>query len=481
MANAIDEATGEYVEIYNPTAIEIDLAGLVISDGTSSDVLAGVDGGPTLLGPHEHAVVLDPDFRDDYVLPAGIVLVTTPDATIGNGLSNAADSVTLFASGGTTRIDSYTWSRDAGNGVSFEKIDYAGGGAPTNWAAASCASHGSPGRLNGASGGICEAILVTEVMANALDEDTGEYVEVFNAGAGAVDLAGLRISDGDEMDTIAAYRGGGTVLSAGARGLIIDAEYAGEYSLDPSILLVTTDDTTIGNSLGVTDPVAIYEADGVHLLDAFLYPVNPGNGISMERLSVTGIDAAEDWLACTCAGGGSPGVESCSSGAARPVSEWSGRIVITEVMANPVDETTGEFVELYNAGDETVDLRGFVIYDGDADDPLQGFADPRDTMLEPGAYAVILDSGYAGEYSLLPDVLLLTTDDAAIASGLATDDPILLYESNGVSLVDSCSHPFDPGNGTSMERVDLAGGDTEGNWAGSVCVSRSSPGRGHCF
>jgi hypothetical protein len=63
----------------------------------------------------------------------------------------------------------------------------------------------------------------------------------------------------------------------------------------------------------------------------------------------------------------------------------------------------------------------------------------------------------------------------------ATDDPILLYESNGVSLVDSCSHPFDPGNGTSMERVDLAGGDTEGNWAGSVCVSRSSPGRGHCF
>ena len=482
MANALDESTGEYVEVYNPTATEIDLAGLVISDGASSDTLVGRGGVSTLLGPREHALILDPDSRDDYVLPAGLVLVTTMDATIGNGLSNTGDSVILYASDGTTRIDSYTWVMDPGNGVSVEKIDYEAGDVPGNWAAADdgCASGGSPGRLNGMADGQCEGLLITEVMANAIDEDTGEYVEILNAGAGAIDLAGLRISDGDQMDTLAAYLGESTILEGGARALVVDSEYAGEYALDPSTLLISTDDTTLGNSLAVTDTVTLYEADGVHVIDAFLYPANPGNGISLERLTTSGIDDIENWSACTCAGGGSPGVANCAGGDLAPVSEWSGMIVITEIMANPTDEVTGEFVEVYNMGDAAVDLRGFVIYDGDADDTIEGFFDPGHTVLDPGAYAVILDSGYADEYTIPADALLLTTDDAAIASGLSTDDPVFLYEPNGVSYVDSYSWPFDPGNGTSVERVDPEVEDAEGNWAASVCDSGSSPGRESC-
>ena len=475
MANADDERTGEFVEIYNPATSEIDLGGLILDDGDSTDVLEGYLGGATLLGAGAHALVLDPDFAEDYALPAGLVLVTTPDATLGNGISNAGDSIELYKSDGATLIDSYTWAMDPGNGVSVEKLDYAVGDVSTNWAAGSdgCGEGHSAGRLNGSAGGVCSGVIISEVMANALDEDTGEFVELYNAGSSAVDLLGLVISDGDADDVIAAYDGGSTTLDPGAFALVVDAEYADEYSIDSAAILVTTGDTTLGNSLSVSDPVTLYEADGIHLLDAFLYPSNPGNGVSMERSYLDMLDDSTNWLASSCALGASPGTAGCSEEAS---SDYSGLLLITEVMSNPTTESTGEFIELYNAGPDPIDLAGMILYDGDADDPIEGYSDPGDTTLDAGAYAVILDSSYAGAYSIPSAALLLTTDDAAICSGLATNDPIELFDTDGVTLIDSYSYPFDAGDGTSVDRVDTGVGDVESNWAASDCASGSTPG-----
>jgi len=265
---------------------------------------------------------------------------------------------------------------------------------------------------------------------------------------------------------------------------VLDAEYNDDYEIDSAAVLVTTTDTTLGNAIAVSDPVQLYEADGSSLLDAFLWPANPGNGTSTERIGVEGaLDSGANWTASTCASGSSPGTYNCASDddSAGAVSEHSGSLVISEFMSNAHTESTGEFVELYNAGSADIDLYGFVIYDGDASDPLEGFTDPADTLLEPGQYAVILDSGYAGEYAIDADALLLTTDDASLASGLAVSDPLYLYEANGVSLIDSCSFPFDAGDGVSVEKVDPGAGDLEGNWAASECSDGSSPGAASCF
>ncbi|MBW2257171.1 MAG: lamin tail domain-containing protein, partial [Deltaproteobacteria bacterium] len=257
MANALDEVTGEFVEVYNPTTTEIDLAGLVIADNASSDILVGYQGGSTLVGPSDHALIVDPDLVDAYFLPAGIVLVTTSDATIGNGLSNASDSVTLYKSDATTVIDSYSFRMDPGNGVSVEKRNYAGGDVGSNWIAgdSNCGSGHSVGRLNGATGGRCEALLITEVMANALDEDTGEFVEIYNAGLSGAELDGLVITDGDALDYLVSFAGGNSFLEAGAYALVLDVEYAGEYDIVPGTILMRTLDTTLGNSLAVTDSI----------------------------------------------------------------------------------------------------------------------------------------------------------------------------------------------------------------------------------
>ena len=477
MANATNERTGEFVELYNPTAEEIDLGGLVLSDGDSQDLLQGYLGGATLLGPNEHALIVDPDFAEDYVLPAGLVLMTTPDSTLGNGLANASDGVELYQADGTTLIDRYTWVMDPGDGVSVEKVDYALGDVSGNWVsgATGCGGGHSAGRLNGAAGGRCEAVIISEVMANALDEDTGEFIELYNAGSAAVDLAGLVFTDGDAIDVLQAYGGSSTALAPGAYALVLDAEYAGEYAIDAGVVLLTTADTTLGNALSVHDPVTLYEADGVHLLDAFRFPANPGNGISMERQYLEVLDDASNWAASTCAGGSSPGTALCTE--EDDGGDYAGFILISEVMSNPLNESTGEFVELYNAGPDAVDLAGFVIYDGDASDPLEGFTDPLDTVLDLGGYAVILDAGYAGEYTIPSTALLLTTDDSALCSGLAVDDPVTLYEPDGASLVDSYTWPLDAGDGRSVDRIDLTVGDVESNWAPSDCASGSSPGQ----
>ncbi|MBW1877466.1 MAG: lamin tail domain-containing protein [Deltaproteobacteria bacterium] len=475
MANALDEATGEFVEVYNPTSLDIDLAGLVVSDGSSSDSLVAHQGGSTLLGPGSHGVIVDPDLVDAYYLPAGAVLVTTSDATIADGLSNASDSVFLYKTDGTTLIDAYSFVMDPGNGVSMEKRNYAGGNSSSNWTPGSgdCPGGHSIGRLNGAAGGRCEALLITEVMANALDEDTGEFIEIRNAGTGGVEMDGLVFTDGDAVDYVVGYAGGNSFLEAGGFAVILDSEYAGEYDFPPDTILLTTLNTTLGNSLSVSDPITLFESDGVHVLDAFRHPDNPGNGISMERLFLDVFDDWEEWAASVCPKGASPGAHACADSESYLQSDLDEILVITEIMSNPLVESTGEFVELYNAGVDPLDLADFVLFDGDANDTLQGFTDPTNTVLGSEQYAVILDAGYAGEYTIPAGVLLLTTDDATLASGLSVDDPVYLYEANGISLIDSYTWTMDPGNGTSVEKVVWWQGDQETNWAVSACGSGS--------
>jgi len=485
LANAADEATGEYVEIYNPTTTEIDAAGLIIDDGDTDDTLEGFQGSSTLIPAGGHALILDPGYAYDYYLPVDTVLLTTGDATIGNGISNSTDPVTLYLADGTTVIDSFTFPGDNGDGVAHEKIDYALGDVESNWGAADdyCSRGHSPGRLNGATGANCGILVINEVMANADDEDTGEFIEIYNAGSDTVELAGLMVSDTNALDTLQAYDGSVTELAPGEFAVILDAEYAGEYTLDGASVLLTTTDTSIGNGLSVSNEVELYEADGAHIIDAYRFPANPGNAVSSERVYIWGqLDEEANWEAASCASGSSPGGDNCVSAASSGTSISDYNIVLTELMSNPLDESTGEFVEIYNDSADTVDLLYMVIYDGDAADTVFGWSDPYDTLLEPGGYALVLDADYAGDYSSIPaDTLILTTDDSTVGSGLATTDEFYLLESDASTVIDTFTFPFNAGNGVSVEKIDIADGDTSSNWAASDCPDGSSPGDTNCF
>jgi hypothetical protein len=185
------------------------------------------------------------------------------------------------------------------------------------------------------------------------------------------------------------------------------------------------------------------------------------------------------------------------------------RIVITEVMANPkgkagahFPEDRNEFVELYNASTEAVDLRGWRLDDGDAVDELTAWTDSsllaadstliiNYSWLYPDRYAVVLDpeytdpaatGGFIMPYHFGDSTLILTVGNTTIGNGLATTDPVTVYSPYGDTSTfgtpadPTDSIPCDPGDGISWERIDVDGADTVSNWIACRDTAGSTPG-----
>ncbi|TNF31069.1 MAG: hypothetical protein EP329_12890 [Deltaproteobacteria bacterium] len=481
MANPLDEASGEYVELYNAGASAVDVAGWILDDGDATDALAGWNGGATTLPAGGYAVVLDPDYPGAvYSIPQDAVLLTVAStSTLGSGLSNS-DPIRLLLDDGVTVVDSYSFPFDAGNGIAVEKENLEDGDLPGNWVPSPCGQ--SPGAENCAgqpvSTGTRILVGINEIMANPTDEATGEFIELLNSGSDPVDLAGFVISDGDASDTLAGWQGGSTVLAAGQYAVILDPDYAGGYTIPTGALLLTVaSTTTLGNGLANTDPISLTTPNGLQVVDSYTHPFNAGDGRSVEKLDPGLIDLASNFLTSTCASGSSPGAPNCvTQDGTTPTTVAD--LFITEVMANALDEDTGEFVEIFNFGDAPVDLAGFRLSDGDKEEPLQAFSAGGNTVVPSLGYAVVLDAEYAGQYTIPGGAVLLRTPDTTIGSGLSTDDPITLRAPTGAAVLASFSFPFNPGNGVSAERVDLFVGDVPQNWVASPC--NASPGADNC-
>jgi hypothetical protein len=164
-------------------------------------------------------------------------------------------------------------------------------------------------------------------------------------------------------------------------------------------------------------------------------------------------------------------------------------IVINEVMANPLDEDTGEFVELHNWGDVPVDVSDWRLADlGDSNDVLLDYTGPHDwgrwgTVVPPGGFALIVDPEYAGEYGPFfqahadsTKVVLLTIGlDTTIGNGLTNaGDQVRIWDGHGFYAAFRWSS--DAGQGVSWEKIDLELGDQESNWAPCGGPHGSTPG-----
>ena len=318
-------------------------------------------------------------------------------------------------------------------------------------------------------------------MANPLNEDTGEFIELYNRGIDPVDALGLLVNDGDAVDTIRGYADGSTVIPAGGYALIVDAEYADDYDIPASTVLLTTPDTTIGSSLGLEDPIRLLASNGIEIIDTFRYPFNPGNGVSAERIDVRGFDSADNWTASTCESRSSPGEHNCAASE----TGLPKQLRITEVMSNQTGteaDGAGEFVELLNVGERSVDLDGMWVSigpeGGTTRDEIVPFEE-EGTIVAPGAFAVIVDRQYDGRYDFPPGTVIATVDDNNFgSSGMATTHLVTMYDIDGITLLDAFRYPSDPGDGVSLYRVSLTVIDSADNWAGTPCGA--TPGLGSC-
>ena len=196
-------------------------------------------------------------------------------------------------------------------------------------------------------------IIITEVMSNVKGAESGsgspgdrnEFVEIYNQTADTIDLSSYFIYDFDisnpdeiypwEDDSILIKYPGlrihSTIIYPYSYALILDREYTSSdtaggniqpYDIPDSTLILTTDDTTIGNGLQNSDPLIFYSiADACttsfgtpyDTLDQF--PSDPGDGISWERIDLALPDEATNWHSSIDSSGCTPGRENSTTDA----------------------------------------------------------------------------------------------------------------------------------------------------------------------
>jgi hypothetical protein len=314
--------------------------------------------------------------------------------------------------------------------------------------------------------------VVTEVMADPLDEDAGEYLEIAYEGPGMYPLACCSICDGDALDEVTAWPGLFTAdpdaissdwLPAGHAALVFDSEYGLEtspYDLPESSFVFTTANTTLGNGLATTDPVVLYGPYGTAWVDvASTYgtpnasddplgcdddgldgiPFDPGNGFSVERASITGPDEEYNWRCSE--EGGSPGV--------LPQTGDSPDLEACWISVEPAHPDSGEpfavTAAFMNIGGATPsDAEGFLFFDANADSlPQPGELISQEPLtVPPGQIDTLTTACEAGDGFWL-------VAGRAVCSGEADESDncaLLCFEAGdgqGPVITEVCANPED--------------------------------------
>ena len=278
--------------------------------------------------------------------------------------------------------------------------------------AASVAASALASMMQPAQGG---SIVINEVQYDPSpsgSESAYEWVELLNTGTSAVTLDGWRIADNRTSDEIPAFE-----MAAGE--FVVLAAGDGFAELFPSFRgRVITIGGSIGNSLGNSgDRVLLLAADDT-VVDGMSYGDNADQldppapdveaGHSLERVPAgTDTDTAADWVDQPEPSPGeaarmAPPTEEVPT--APPATVPPGAVVVlNEYLPVPRDvdwdgdgEATAndEWIELYNAGQVEIDLRGWRL-DDLADGGSDPYSMPGDAVIGPGGHYLVFkrDSG----------------------------------------------------------------------------------------
>jgi beta-lactamase superfamily II metal-dependent hydrolase len=413
--NAVTDANGEWLELYNAGTSSVDIGGWTVrDDGTDSHVIAGSvvipAGGYAVLGR-----VGDPGVNGGYA----------PDYVYSSfTLANADDEVVLVDGTGATvdRVD-YTGTAPWPNptGASMELIATSlDNNVGSNWTLATvrggtytgAGDLGTPGAANGSGGGDTTPPTVAVSAPNGGESwDVGTVQAIVwsasdNVGVTAVDILYSASGAGGSFTSIAA-------------GEANDGTYAWTVPNDPATNAFVK--------------VIAYDAAS-----------NSAEDVSNAAFSIT---------------------------VPAPV------IVINEIMADPnaVSDTRGEWVELHNPGVAGVDINGWMIRDDGSDSHL--ISKSGGLVVPAGGYVVLGRNGnsnqngrYSEDYVYSNFTLANTPDEVVLLDdGLVEVDRV---DYTGVS-------PWPSPTGASMELISAASDNNlGGSWDVAVLRGGTFTGSG---
>ena len=340
-------------------------------------------------------------------------------------------------------------------------------------------------------------VVITEIMYNPLQGSDYEFVEITNTGAGSVDISGWAFTDGVQFLFPA-----GTVIGSGERFVVcedVDA-FRGAYPAIPETRSFGNYQGRFGND---GERVTLID-DGGATVESFVYDddapwdfLADGFGASIERLcDSTTADDPINWRAGFAPPsievfGGSP---AAANGAMQcpPESVTKPEVFISEVMYHPVLEEAfedfHEFVEIHNAGAQSVSLAGWRLAGGidfefpeGASIPGDGYkvvAKSKDRLLDLDAYGLDASDVF-GDYARTLDnggekVALIGSSGQGVDSMSYDDDAPWPIGADalgaGRSWLDPSLLPLEDHQylGRSLERVSFSVASNEvANWVAS--------------
>lgn len=355
-AGRTDKENCEFVELYNAGNTPLNLAGYKLQNGVTATMPSFI------LNTGEYAVLVRniTGFTTRYTNSAIRII-----GTYSGALANGGETIRLEDTQGSiianiTYSDSGAWpGRADGDGSSLERIDLISDfNDGANWRSSS-----EYGGTPGAPGlGSDNRIVVNEVLTHT-DPPLSDTIELFNTTETAIDLSGWYLSDGK-----ANYRKyaipTGTVLAAGA---YITFNETNHFNTS---LGVNSNDFALDSAYG--EDVYLLETDSADRLRRFVDRIEFGpaaNGESFGRWP-NGTGRVVPMITRTFG--------NANSG------PRFGPVVISEIMYNPADSNSIEFIEIANGSGQPIDMTRWLLDAGIT------YAFPTGHIIAAGSVAVVV-------------------------------------------------------------------------------------------
>ena len=451
------EPNAEYIEVYNTLDWPVDPSGLELSleGGTARSVSEFFDFmTPNLIARQDYGVLVKRTFGS-YCYPS------TSFEHEYRYSSLALETGDLRMEGPTglliDAVDTTGWTVDAGVALQFDdrsvEPDAVANNAEFSWCNAeplilgASTDRGTPGapadcaiELIDTAPPADEAdyvitdvgpgdLVITEINENPVDcpDADGEFIEIYNAKNGSINLNGLQLSinattavlDFDLVIPQGAYRLFSRTQTTFCYQVLVDFDW-GNASLSSSGAVISL----IGvNALGT--PVPIDTVDTTTASGFDVHPAGASAQLDLQFHTAAANDLLNNWCVSEFPADATSGrtdlasprstndicVEAFDTGCAADSScvfdtsdsEFgdtdtyrvdgvdiatlgSGDLLITEFMANPTDcspDTTAEYIEVYNNTADLVDLRGVFV-----EDAARSYQWRFQTLVAAGGYAV---------------------------------------------------------------------------------------------
>ncbi|WP_166874699.1 lamin tail domain-containing protein [Salinibacterium sp. ZJ450] len=306
------DAAGDWVELVNTSFLPVDASNLVLRDNKDASSLV-IPAGTSIAAGGLFSILTEPAF----------------------GLGGE-DSVRLFDTDGVTIIDQHSWATHAT--TSYGRCPGIDGftetSAVTRDAVNECAAP------TGAD------IIINEVESNG--GTPGDWIELVNPTAAAVDLSGWIVRDND--DTRGATLPDGSVIAAGGYFVVEEA--------------------TLGFGLGKADMARLYLSDGVTLIASAEWADHAATTFG-RCADITG-----DFVTTTSSTKGAP--NDCG----------------LPVRINEVESSgdADDWVELVNNGAGAADVAGYVFKDSD---DTHAYVLPAGTTIAAGGHLLITEAAFS--------------------------------------------------------------------------------------